>query len=262
MTANPLERWFDQTDGRLIRKWTHYFDIYHRHFEKFRGKYLKIVEFGVSDGGSAQMWREYFGPRAKLYGVDIDPRCKKWETPWFEVHIGDQADREFLHRLGNHVGKVDVLIDDGGHLPDQQIATFEEFYPRVKPGGVYLVEDLHTSYWPTYRGGLNVDGTFMEYSKSLVDELNAFHSRQPDFKVVDFTETTRSMHYYDSILVFEKEKITKPWVKRSGVRDWDGPNTHEVALSPASRLRSAGTAAFEKVSKQLHRAAQRVTKRN
>ena len=137
----------------------HYFDIYHRHLKRFRGRAVKVVEFGVSLGGSAQMWREYFGPRAQLYGIDRDRRCKQWEAPWFQVFIGDQADRAFLHQVAQQIGRVDIVIDDGGHHPDQQIATFEEFYPLIKPGGVFLIEDLHTSYWPKYSGGLNKPGT-------------------------------------------------------------------------------------------------------
>ena len=142
--TNPLETWFEQTQGRQVHKWMHYFDIYHRHLQKFRGQQVTVVEFGVSLGGSAQMWREYFGPRAMLYGVDIEPRCKNWERPWFRVFIGDQADRSFLRRVADEIGPIDVLIEDGGHHPAQQIATFEEFYPKVRPGGVFLIEDLLT----------------------------------------------------------------------------------------------------------------------
>ena len=95
---NPLEDWFEHTQGRQVHKWMHYFDIYHRHLKRFRGRAVKVVEFGVSLGGSAQMWREYFGPRAQLYGIDRDRRCKQWEAPWFQVFIGDQADRAFSTR--------------------------------------------------------------------------------------------------------------------------------------------------------------------
>jgi len=69
---NPLEKYF--RDNRLIHKWMHYFDVYHRHFERFRGQPIVLVEFGVSQGGSLQMWRDYFGDQATIYGVDIDER--------------------------------------------------------------------------------------------------------------------------------------------------------------------------------------------
>ena len=102
---NPLEDWFEHTQGRQVHKWMHSFDIYHRHLKRFRGRAVKVVEFGVSLGGSAQMWREYFGPRAQLYDIDRDRRCKQWEAPWFQVFIGDQADRAFLHQVAQQIGR-------------------------------------------------------------------------------------------------------------------------------------------------------------
>jgi cephalosporin hydroxylase len=251
--VNPLEDWFEHTQGRQVHKWMHYFDIYHRHLKRFRGRAVKVVEFGVSLGGSAQMWREYFGPRAQLYGIDRDRRCKQWEAPWFQVFIGDQADRAFLHQVAQQIGRVDIVIDDGGHHPDQQIATFEEFYPLIKPGGVFLIEDLHTSYWPKYSGGLNKPGTFMEYSKQLLDQLNAYHSREPGFEVDRFTKTTRSMHFYDSVLVFEKGKVRPPTRKRQGTRDWEHAEVYDLPLSLRSRLRSAEVEASEHVKRVARR---------
>jgi hypothetical protein len=99
---------------------------------------------------------------------------------------------------------------------EQQIATFEELYPTVKQEGVYLVEDLHTSYWARYGGGLRGPTTFVEYAKNLYDQLNAWHSEEPDFMVDDFTRTTRSMHLYDSVIVFEKGPVGRPRVLKTG----------------------------------------------
>jgi hypothetical protein len=232
-----------------VHKWVHYFDAYHRHLARYRGRRVTVVEFGVNVGGSAQMWREYLGPRATLYGVDNDRRCKRWQTDWYKVFIGDQADRSFLRRLAKKIGPIDVLIDDGGHYPHQQIATFEELYPLVKPGGVYLIEDLHTSYIPKYDGGLGRPGTFIEYAKPLIDQLNAFHSREPGFQPDDFTRSTRSMHVYDSIIVFEKDVVTKPYAERRGTICWE-PGSYELELSPASRARSGALALQERLEEK------------
>lgn len=176
-TGNPLEAYFRANQGRLIHKWLHYFDIYDRHFAPFRGKPVTIVEFGVSHGGSLQMWKDYFGPGAKITGVDIDPRCEKLTEDQVEVVIGDQEDRGFLRELAARVGDIDVLIEDGGHTMRQQINTFEEFWPNIVDGGVFLIEDLHTSYWRKYGGGYQRAGTFIEYAKDLVDQLHAWHSQ-------------------------------------------------------------------------------------
>ncbi|MGV8850097.1 MAG: hypothetical protein ACOH16_11195 [Propionibacteriaceae bacterium] len=215
--TNPLLRHFEANDGRLIHKWMHYFDIYHQYFDRFRDRDIVVVEIGVSHGGSLQMWSDYFGPKAKIWGVDIDPRCKAFEGPGIKIVIGDQGDRDFLIRLAEMVGPIDILIDDGGHLMDQQIATFEELYSLVKIDGIFLVEDTHTSYWPEdYSGGYRKPGTFMEYAKGLVDQLNAWHSREPELVVDDFTSTTRAMHFYDSIVVFEKGAVTRPGHRKTG----------------------------------------------
>jgi cephalosporin hydroxylase len=222
--ANPLERYFLANEGRRIHKWMHYFDVYHRHFERFRGRPVTVVEFGVSQGGSLQMWRSYFGPRSQIIGVDIDPRCKAFEEPGIRVRIGDQEDRDFLQALVSEVGPIDVVIDDGGHTMAQQIATFEVLYPALRPDGVFLVEDVHTSYWAHYAGGLQRPGTFIEYAKRLIDQLNAWHSREPAFVVDDFTRTTRSMHFYDSIVVFERGIVRAPRHKATGSRTFGDPS--------------------------------------
>jgi hypothetical protein len=215
---NPLEKYFRSNKKRLIHKWLHYFEIYHRHFERFRGKPVTVVEFGVSQGGSLQMWRDYFGRRARIYGVDIDPRCAELGGRRTKVFIGDQEDREFLRSIAAQVGPIDVLIEDGGHHMGQQIATFEELYPHVKEDGVFLIEDLHTSYRRGYGGGHRRPGTFMEYAKGLTDQLNAWHSREEGFEVDEFTRSTKSMHFYNSIVVFEKGAVARPTHEKTGRR--------------------------------------------
>lgn len=205
-TDNDLRRYFDHNPGRLLHKWLHYFEIYDHHFSRYRGKPVNILEIGVFHGGSIQLWKDYFGPQARIYGVDIDPRCKQFEEENVKIIIGDQGDRAFLDRLKNEIPRPDILIDDGGHLMHQQIATFEELYPFVAEDGIYLCEDLHTSYWPEWGGGLRKPGTFIEYSKRLIDSLNGFYSKDPGrFSPNSVTRSAHSLHFYDSVLVIEKQ---------------------------------------------------------
>jgi len=195
----------------VIHKWVHYFDIYHRHFAPFRGRPVTVVEFGVNQGGSLQMWKNYFGPQARIYGVDIDPRCAAFEEPQVEILIGDQEDRTFLRELLARTGPIDIVIEDGGHTMGQQLATFEELWPAVTDGGVFLVEDLHTSYWKDFGGGHLRPGTFIEFAKTLVDQQHAWHSREPETLAVDdYTTSVRGMHVYDSIIVFDKAEVPPP----------------------------------------------------
>lgn len=214
---NDLRRYFDNNPGRLLHKWLHYFEIYDHHFSRYRGKPVNIVEIGVFHGGSIQLWKDYFGPQAKIYGVDIDPRCKQFEEENVRILIGDQGNRTFLRQLKQEIPRPDILIDDGGHLMHQQIATFEELYPFVADDGVYLCEDLHTSYWPSWGGGLRRSGTFIEYSKQLVDALNGFHISSAAGVPVAITQSAHSLHYYDSVLVVEKQRRENlPVDSRSG----------------------------------------------
>jgi hypothetical protein len=215
-TMNDLEKYFRQNNKRLIHKWVHYFDIYDTHFKRFRNKEIVILEIGVAQGGSLQMWKEYFGVKAKIFGIDIDPRCKEMEENNIKIFIGSQSDRNFLQNVRKQIPPIDILIDDGGHTMTQQIITFEELFDYVKENGVYLCEDLHTSYNLFYGGGYKRYGTFIEYSKKFIDYLNAYHSEQRSLQISTFTKTVNSIHYYDSIIVIEKGNKEKPHDEKTG----------------------------------------------
>lgn len=214
---SDLETYFRTNNSRLIHKWIHYFDIYERHFNKFRDTEVVILEIGVSHGGSLQMWKDYFGEKATIFGVDIDPRCKDFEEENIKICIGSQSNRSFLRALKKKIPKVDILIDDGGHTMEQQIVSYEELFCHVKENGIYVCEDLHTSYWLRYGGGHKRRGTFIEYSKNFIDHLNAFHSEQKSLQVNAFTTSVDSIHYYDSMIVIEKRKIEAPYDEQTGI---------------------------------------------
>jgi 23S rRNA U2552 (ribose-2'-O)-methylase RlmE/FtsJ len=206
--TGDLQRIFEEHQGRCTVKWRHYLEIYDRHFSRFRGTDVHLVEIGVADGGSLQIWRRYFGEQAHICGIDINPHCKELEDERTQILIGDQSDKTFLQSLKTALPRIDILIDDGGHFFDQQINTFEILFPHLSERGVYLCEDLHTSYWhKEFRGGLRKRGTFIEYSKNLIDALNAWHYQS---EVSEFTRTAHSLHYYDSMLVIEKRPLEAP----------------------------------------------------
>lgn len=214
---NDLEKYFHANTNRVIYKWQHYFDVYERHFSRFRDKEIVLLEIGTLHGGSLQMWKDYFGDRAKIYGIDINPNCKEVEEENIQIFIGSQTDRTFLSRVKQEIPPIDILIDDGGHTMLQQIVSYEELFSHIKSDGVYLCEDVHTSYWLKYGGGHNRQGSFIEYSKNLIDKLNAFHSKEKSLKVDDFTRSVNSIHYYDSIVVVEKQSRIEPFALKTGV---------------------------------------------
>ena len=221
MQNNHLIDYFNNNQKRLIHKWEHYFDIYETHFSRFRDKSPIILEIGVFHGGSLQMWKNYFGKGCKIYGLDIEPRCKSLEEEDIEIFIGSQTDRDFLRDVKNKIGQVDILIDDGGHTMEQQIITYEELFSLVNDNGVYLCEDLHTSYWHDYGGGLRKNGSFIEYSKKFIDYINSHHWRESsDVDGKPFANSVKSISYYDSVLVIEKQQKLPLISRMTGNQSW------------------------------------------
>ncbi len=215
-TMNDLEAFFFCKDHRVITKWLHYFEVYERHFSKYRNQAPVVMEIGVFKGGSLQMWKDYFGEGAQIIGIDIDENTKAFEEEQVSIEIGSQEDRDFLRHLKEKYPKVDVLIDDGGHTMNQQIITFEEMFPHISYGGTYLCEDLHTSYMRRFGGGYRNPDSYIEYSKNFIDYIHAWLREDAQLQPNQYSRTMHSLHYYDSVLVIEKEKIGAPLTMQIG----------------------------------------------
>ena len=200
---------------RPIYKWSHYFPIYERHLQDFVNKSVLMFEIGVFQGGSLKLWKKYLGPFARIVGVDIIEKCAAFSDDQCQVRIGRQGDTKFLGRLIREFGSPDIVLDDGSHMMDDMNTTFDFLYPLLNNNGVYIVEDAHTCYWDRYQGGLKRPGTFMEKAKDLVDKLNAYHIEEGEM-VDEFTKSTFSMCFYDSMVVFEKRQRRKPYAVQSG----------------------------------------------
>ncbi len=208
---------FQTNDRRLIHKWKHYFPVYERHFSRFVNRDVVMIEIGCGEGGSLQMWKRYFGPHARIVGVDIRPKCASFSEDQIDIRIGDQSDPKFMARLLEEFGEPDIVLDDGSHVMSHIKASFDVLYPKVQRNGVYMVEDLHTAYWGEFEGGVKRAGSFIEHCKDLIDELNADHTRG----IIDpneFSMSTHSMHFYDSMVVFEKGRYTAKSAPQIGKR--------------------------------------------
>ena len=195
--ANALEGYFEaNTEGNGIWKWRHYFEIYHRHLAKFINQNANLMEVGIYSGGSFGMWLNYLGPTAHIYGVDIEDACRSYAQDRCSIFIGDQADRAFWQQVREQVPALDVLIDDGGHTPEQQMVTLEEMLPHLAPGGVYICEDVH--------GDRNV---FADFVAGLVSKLHAqVHIPGPTLasSVNELQAWICSVHWYPYLVVIEK----------------------------------------------------------
>jgi cephalosporin hydroxylase len=206
---NALEDYFYNKSERLVWKWHHYFDIYDKHFSKFVGKNPKILEIGVFRGGSLLMWQNYFGKGSTVVGIDIDENTKQYEDLEKNIHIRlmDQSNINQLNNLKSIYNNFDIIVDDGSHINEHQRITFQELWGVLSDGGIYLVEDTHTSYWQYYNGGYKHKNSFVEFSKDIIDSINGYHHERID----SYTMTVDSMTCYDSVIVFEKKiRNSKP----------------------------------------------------
>jgi cephalosporin hydroxylase len=207
--ASDLHRMFYNHDGLAVMKWKNYLSVYDRYLARFRNQPVRILELGVQFGGSLDLWRKYFGPQAIIFGIDINPSCASCNGQSGQVRIGSQDDPTFLTGVISEMGGVDVVIDDGSHIVKHQRASFEILFPTLADGGVYICEDLHTSYWPNFGGGYRRRGTFIEYAKSLMDDMHSdFHVKAPMRK--DASRTIEAIHLYNSIAVIEKRAQERP----------------------------------------------------
>ncbi len=133
-----------------------------------------MLEIGVHQGGSLKFWRELYGTELDLYGLDIKEECGAFAPiPADKIFIGSQTDTKLLDAIEQAHGPFDLIIDDGSHQNPHMWATFNHMFKALRPGGIYIVEDMFTSYWERYGGGLRRPEGFVERCKSYVDTIYA-----------------------------------------------------------------------------------------
>ncbi len=205
-------------DFGMVHKLTSYFPEYDFCLAKYKDRPIRILEIGISKGGSLAMWLKYFSDAEMVVGIDIDQACLKFEKANIKVYIGDQADVSFLERVSREAGPFDIIIDDGGHMMSHNIISFETLFPLLSDGGVYVIEDLHTSYWPAFQ---NYPQTTVSFLKNRIDDLTFWASR----------------HSRAGGLPWLKRK-GKGALRRMGIRKTTGPEVAEPRNLYESSIRS------------------------
>jgi 23S rRNA U2552 (ribose-2'-O)-methylase RlmE/FtsJ len=207
-----------------VHKWHHYFDIYSKEFGQFRDRPIRILEIGVSCGGSLQVWKRWFHEGSLIVGIDIQPSCQQYQNSDQNifVRVGDQSDHTFLKAVADEFGPFDLIIDDGGHLTSQMIASFNcLFGAALVPGGIYLVEDTHTNYWQRYTDSKL---TFIDFCKQLVDFMHSHYLSNDaigpfslfgtdvvhELEVPYIQAWLQRISFYDSIVALEKNARAVP----------------------------------------------------
>lgn len=196
-------------------KWGHHYytDIYDKYFAPFTDKPFTFLEIGIGGyehpdrgGASLKMWQDYFR-YAQIHGLDIHDK-NFFNRGRIHTHIGSQDDEVFLNELIRKIGPPELIVDDGSHISSLTIRSFEILFPLLKPGGIYAVEDTHTSYWEDMGGSVEVNdltvSTTINYFKRLVDDIHYIHI--PGFEVKPWVkDQLQSIHFYDKQIFIMKK---------------------------------------------------------
>ena len=156
----------------LSLKYKNYFSIYDQLLNNYRNKKIIFVEVGVFSGGSLFMWRNFFGNNSRIIGVDLNPKALELKKKGFEIFIGDQQNKNFWNNFYRRIGKVDIVLDDGGHKNLQQISTVYYSLPHVKDDGMIVIEDTMTSYLKKGFGNPSIH-SFINFSYKIIDLMHA-----------------------------------------------------------------------------------------
>ena len=209
MNKNNFKSLFNNSKLQSI-KLDSYFEIYGSIFNEFRTKPITFVEVGIFGGGSLFMWKKYFHPKSRIIGIDLNPKSKLYEKYGFEIFIGDQEESKFWKSFYKKVGKIDILLDDGGHTDLQQTQTLISSINYIKQNGLIAIEDVHTSYLAEF--GNPSKNSFINYSKKIIDLINSRYSglkntRFNESKISNlFKKNIYSVSFYDSIIAFRINK--------------------------------------------------------
>jgi demethylmacrocin O-methyltransferase len=198
---------------------------YQRHFEPYRELPVKVLEIGIggydaidAGGESLRMWKHYFR-RGLIYGLDIFTKTGIEESR-LRVVQGDQGDAQFLDSMARELGPFDIIIDDGSHMSHHVITSFTALFPHLRPGGIYVVEDLATAYWPSWGGDPDPSAQYKSITmlKDLLDGLHHQEQRRNADTQPTLTESTiTGLHLYHNLALIEKglntEQGAPEWLK-------------------------------------------------
>ncbi|MER8443694.1 glycosyltransferase family 2 protein [Mesorhizobium sp. M1066] len=182
-TARPakqdvsLRDLYDAHRGKVSDKWSIYLGTYDHIFSEYRDRPVRILEIGVQNGGSLEIWQKYFPNAELILGCDINSDCGNlvFDDKRIEISIGDANTDEVERDIVSRSKKFDIIIDDGSHLSSDIIRSFARYFPHLSEGGMYIAEDLHCSYWQEFEGGLYDPLSSMSFFKRLLDVVNHEH---------------------------------------------------------------------------------------
>jgi SAM-dependent methyltransferase len=224
---DSLTTLYAQHVGRVSHRWSSYLDVYEQTLGPIRSRQLRLLEIGVQNGGSLELWAQYFADAQVIIGCDIDERCGelRFADPRVKVLIGDITTRAVQDQVRATADSLDVIIDDGSHRSPDIINAFVSLYPLLTPGGIYVIEDLHCSYDATFGGGLFFQKSALGFFKRLIDIVNEDHwglerpalehlqplsDRPLPPAFLESLSTLASLEFYDSMCVVRRGDGRRP----------------------------------------------------
>jgi len=205
-------------EGKSLNKPGFYGTLYDELLLKYKDTNAVLVELGIGQGGSLQMYRDYLGSKSMIYGIDIQESAL-YEENQIKCFYGDSSKLETLKVIP--ITDIDVFIDDGSHICRDVINAFEIFFPRLRSKGLYIIEDICTSYRPVdYGGGYKKPGTTIEYFKDMIEVMNSaewsevlpnekyqrmrLDSLFPSEKLMEFYNLLFSITFYNGSIVIKR----------------------------------------------------------
>lgn len=242
---NKLEELFLNHKGKVSDKWSLYTKVWDNIFSPLKEKEINILEIGIQNGGSLEIWAKYFLNAKNIIGCDNEKLCRflNFSDPRISIVLGNINEITTQEKILKIAPKLDIIIDDGSHKSDDVIRTFARYFNVLNYNGLYVIEDLHTSYWKNYGGGLSYPYSAMSFLKRLADIINHEHwenSQQRldyispyvekykfDVNKLDLAEL-HSINFLNSLCIIQKqvstnntlgkrlvvgteEKVTKNW---------------------------------------------------
>ncbi len=201
-----LRETFEEHTGKISDRWTLYLEEWDRLFGYYRDQQIHLLEIGIQNGGSLEIWAKYFLKAEKIVGCDIDEKCRqlKYGDDRIAVVVCDANSDECENEILRQAPTFDIIIDDGSHRSSDIIRTFARYFPHLNDNGIYVVEDLHCSYWKDFEGGLHNPFSAMSFIKRLADILNYEHWRNKKSRANLLTAFTKNLG-----IEFEERQLNK-----------------------------------------------------
>jgi hypothetical protein len=245
-------------NSKVSDKWDLYLSAYDKILGPYRNDSISLLEIGVQNGGSLETWAHFFPYASAIIGCDINEKCGElcFDDPRIKVIIGDATEERTIKSIKSHEPSFDIVIEDGSHTSRDIIRSFATYFASIKPGGIYIAEDLHCCYWKEYGGGLGDSFSGIEFFKLLVDCINSSHWHRNDINPVAYLSEILQTHdmiienstlleiesvqFMDSLCIIKKGSIINPSrIKKriitgqfesvvSGVRELSGTGPIEI----------------------------------